>query len=321
MNSPDRIREEPVRVAIVGAGNRGLGTHLSAIKRAPDLLRLVAAVDTPSEKPRVRRKVGDELAFDSSDTAAWVRTARPELAIVATPHDQHLSDMRELAALGVPVLVEKPPTMNLEEFKSITKEYETRVPLAVLVANRYTERHRPLRELLASPAPGSFIEIAMDVTFAAGRNGWRTARRHAGGGVLLDLGYHFLDLILHTLGHPTSAEVRLVEYADVLSEVEHEAFVTLRFAEIAAEIGLNLRARPGITRRFEIRVDGQSLDLVNEEPTTSAIATVAQVRGLLADGFLTGGGAWRDELRGHGDVMELVESLYGRATREKTTWN
>jgi oxidoreductase len=166
-------------------------------------------------QPAIRRLgAGAALVFDTTpenDGAAAVdralklaRRSGDLFVIVATPNASHWSLAKAFLATGNRVLVEKPLALPGEIGPH---KVDTEGLRRLMVSTPY--RHRPdvsrLRGLLAAGAIGEVRAIAMSWRRRAGipRPGsWYTNRQLSGGGVLVDLGPHLLDLGLDLLGWP-----------------------------------------------------------------------------------------------------------------------
>ena len=106
-----------------------------------------------------------------------------------------------LIGRGIPFLIEKPCGLNLQEVRRVRKLAEQR---GVYVSVPFIIRVSDLAARL-SPAEGftpegfqhfSFRFIVGSVArYERGGCGWVVDQQHAGGGSLLDVGIHFIDLI------------------------------------------------------------------------------------------------------------------------------
>src|SRR5262249_12237566 len=134
---------------------------------------------------------------------------RPDLAIVATPHDTHVSIGVELLGQGIPTIIEKPLARSLSELRRLIRACEqSDTPLASVQSMRHADDFQDFIGELATMRAG---EIRVEATVASyqGLASWRQSRRRSGGGVLLDLGYHYLDMVCWRLGRPVIGPVRL----------------------------------------------------------------------------------------------------------------
>lgn len=165
-----------------------------------------------------------------------------DFALVFSRH----SDMAELAerliAKGKPFLIEKPCGLNVEEVRRIRNLAEKR---GVYVSVPFIQRVSALADLL-SPAAGLMADgfEHLSFRFVVGsvaryeRNGcaWMLDKALAGGGSMLNVGIHFIDLISNLTQSPiieVSGQVQIYR-PDVT--VDEQAVFTCRTA--AGQIGV-----------------------------------------------------------------------------------
>lgn len=203
----------PLQIGLIGAGRMGR-SHAAAIASEPGA-RLVAIADP------VSKALAEELDVAHYAHPADLLATNPDAVIIATPNDQHVVTALACIEAGVPVLLEKPVGVNLDEVRMLAQRVgELGVP--VLVGHH--RRHHPV------------IQAAKDA-ITAGRLGdlvavnglWLTRkpddyfdswRRSPGAGVLLINLVHDLDVFRYLFGEIdgvqaiTSSRVRGFEVED-----------------------------------------------------------------------------------------------------------
>lgn len=255
---------------------------------------------------------------------------RPDLAIVATPHDSHAPLAERLLQARVPTLLEKPPARSAPELATLLRlSQDLRTPLATSLPLHYDGRCRRFMDLLRSGnLTGAEVNIRAGVPIWVGADGWRLSRERAGGGVLIDLGYHYLELLVACLGPPDSKSVLLTRSAGTRCEVEGEARVSLWFAEKRLHTQLWFRSGSGVKKGSELSIRQQGVLLYHSSasgPTrgaagqrrargaSSSATAVAQLKALVSSGFMDGMGDWQRALRRQHEVMLLLDDLYAGA--------
>ena len=195
----------PVRLAIVGCGAI---TQIHYVPALRELVRTgvveVAALVDPAEA---------SLAAVAAQFPGAVRAAGldgsvlpVEAAIVASPASLHARQTDQLLRQGLHVFCEKPMAPTLAECESMVATAQAvRRLLAVGLFRRFFAGAAQMRELLVSQALGAAREFEI---VEGNRFQWRAKtdsffRKSAGGGgVLLDIGVHALDLMLWWFGEP-----------------------------------------------------------------------------------------------------------------------
>ena len=128
--------------------------------------------------------------------------------IMAIPHHQHLAALQEVWALrpGIAVAKEKPLGRNMAEanrMMMLAKVQKTL--LRTLIQRRHHRSYEYLKEQMrAQRAAPLVVNLQMNLGFDRPREPlpatWRNDRSLAGGGALLDSGYHLVDLVLYLMG-------------------------------------------------------------------------------------------------------------------------
>ena len=322
-----RATNPPRSVVLVGAGRRGLGAHLPALGRC-DYLNLTGIVDTAERIARLREIPTLTVPmYDRLDRA--LAELKPHLAIVATPHDSHAPLAEELLRGRVPTLLEKPPARSAPELGTLLKlSHELQTPLATSLSLHSRARYQPFIQLLRSQELTDVeVSIRASVPSWQGVDSWRLSRERAGGGVLIDLGYHYLELLVACLGPPAGMSVLLTHADDSSAKVEGEALVSLWFADRRLQVQLWLEAWPDSARGCELLIKRAGVPIHHTADTGTAATTAtgagrqppspaaAQLNALVESGFLDGRGDWYQTLRRQHLVMELLDELYASADR------
>ena len=126
---------EPMRVAVLGTGRMGemrariLGAHAEVVLAG-------------SDEERTRR-VADAVGARAA-TVDDALGERPDAVVIASATDRHLEHIRAAAALGVPVLCEKPLALTLEEAREAVDALAG-VPAQIGFQRRFDPGLRALR--------------------------------------------------------------------------------------------------------------------------------------------------------------------------------
>lgn len=216
---PDR----PLHLAIIGCGAITELAHLPAAVALPGL-QVTAVVDCRRERAAAlaRRFAVPQAASDVAELDEL-----PDAALVALPHHLHAPVAIDLLRRGVHVLVEKPMALSTAECDAMIEAAGAPgVQLAVGLVRRFLPVSRLVRALLETE------ELGPIERFDA-REGrvydWPASsdsllrRATAGGGVLVDIGVHVLDALLHWLGDLEVLECR----DDAQGGVEADAEIDL----------------------------------------------------------------------------------------------
>ncbi len=190
-------------VAVVGCGRIANAAHFPAFAQIEGL-RVKYACDLIEEKAL---KAKEEYAFvENVITDYKIALADPEVeaVYVLTPNFAHYTVTMDALAAGKHVFCEKPITVNYALSCEMAEAAEKAGKmLNIGVCNRYHKSVEMLEEMNREGKFGNLYHIYCSFrSFRSipGLGGPFTTKSHSGGGVLIDWGIHFLDLILYILG-------------------------------------------------------------------------------------------------------------------------
>lgn len=152
---------EPVKLIVVGAGNRG-HAYAKYAELCPDMLQIVGVAE-PREWHRndiaTTHKIPPEHVFH-----CWTELAKvPKFAdgvIISTQDNMHVDPVEAFAALKYNILLEKPMAPNEADCRRIHKAIkENGIISAVCHVLRYTAYSRKLKEIVDSGKLGEIISM------------------------------------------------------------------------------------------------------------------------------------------------------------------
>jgi predicted dehydrogenase len=185
------------RVAVVGSSGRQ-GQLYSGVLRQNGFPVFAHVDPVPTRSPLgvpTFPTVGDALKHAAFD-----------FAVVAVPHDTHFAVTSALLAAGKHVFKEKPFVFAAgEEEAYVALARDNRVTLQVASPRSYRPSVRIGGRWLPRIGPPFYFSYAMHFALAEQTAGWRAVRRRSYGGVILDMGYHAVDVIVRLFGQPRSA--------------------------------------------------------------------------------------------------------------------
>lgn len=201
-------------LGIIGAGAIG-NVHAETATRAG--IPILGVWDTNPDKGR---------AFGTRHPSTRVCASLQELlaireiqaVVVAVPNHHHAEAAIQALEAGKTVLLEKPMAMNTAECDRILQTLErTQGRLQMGFVCRGTPASRTVREFIQAGRFGRIYHIKASLyrrRGVPGLGGWFTTKAQSGGGPLIDLGVHVLDLALYLGGNPVPERVSGVTYAN-----------------------------------------------------------------------------------------------------------
>ncbi len=188
-----------VRIAVVGAGFIA-GYHLAALAAIPECSVQLIVSRGRAKADAVAARFGVGKSSDDIEAAL----ARPDIdaVVVTTPDDTHEDIAVQATSAGKAILVQKPmATSSAACRRMIAAAERTGVDLQISFMHRFFEETVLCRDLLAKGAIGEVTSVRVrNATPGPDWAEWFFKRERVGGGVVLQLGIHGIDLIEHLIG-------------------------------------------------------------------------------------------------------------------------
>jgi predicted dehydrogenase len=178
-------------------------------------VEIVACADI---NPDVARKAADEFDIPHVFTDYRDLLAMDEVQAVSvcTPNYLHLQPTVDALEAGKHVLVEKPLAMNAVEGRAmVDAAHRTGMKLQVGLMTRFNSQAQALKRFIDAGEMGDVYFARAQAMRRRGIPGWGvfTQKDKQGGGPLIDIGVHILDLTLWLMGHPKPTHVSGQTYA------------------------------------------------------------------------------------------------------------
>lgn len=189
-------------IAVIGCGRIACNAHFPAFQKIAGV-RIKYACDLIAEKAeRAVREFGCEQAI--TDYKIALADQEVEAVYVLTPNAAHYTVTMDALRAGKHVFCEKPITVSYELSCEMAEEAKKQGKLLNIgVCNRYQRSVEMIEALNASGQLGKIYHVYCSFRSyrsIPGLGGAFTTKQESGGGVLIDWGVHFLDLILFILG-------------------------------------------------------------------------------------------------------------------------
>lgn len=244
-----------IRCCVIGLGMGRF--HAKGYFEHPDsTLTAVCDIDTK----RLASATKDFGCKGYTDWREMLKVEKPDVLSVATPNHLHAEMAIGGFKAGCHVLCEKPMALNARQAEAMLRAAKAaRRKLMIDFSYRFTPAANALRIQVDAGVLGK-VYAGRSVWHRRrgipGFGGWFGQKKLSGGGPLIDLGVHRLDLALWLMGHPQPEWVlantfdpiagRLAKASGKAFDCEDAAFAMIRFKDgtmlnLEASWALNIR--------------------------------------------------------------------------------
>jgi 1,5-anhydro-D-fructose reductase (1,5-anhydro-D-mannitol-forming) len=225
-----------IRWGIIGAGKIAERQMVTAIAQAPDQHLAAVMKRDRAQAQRFAEQQGVPRFYDS--VAGLLADPAINAVYVATPPHLHAEHTIQAANAGKHVLCEKPLALNSGAAQAMIAACRANgVQLMVCYYQRYNTRHQQIKQLLTAGAIGQVTAARLNFSdyFPPTPGYWHHDPAISGGGPLMDLGVHCIDLLRYLCGEVT-AVTALVDTLAAPSPVEDTATLLLKLANGAQAV-------------------------------------------------------------------------------------
>lgn len=203
--------KQTLNVGIIGLGGICKWSHTPAYQKM-EHVHIAAICDSNPEKIRQYRQMfnlPDVPAF--TDYHELLQMQGLDFVDICVPNYLHSEIAVCAMEHGLHVFCEKPDAVSVEEamrMKKASEQYDRQ--LMVMRNNRHMPGSRYLKKMIESGEMGEIYcgrcgwQRRRGIP---GKGGWFTTKAQSGGGPLIDLGVHFIDLAIWLMGNPKPVAV------------------------------------------------------------------------------------------------------------------
>ncbi|NLG50863.1 MAG: Gfo/Idh/MocA family oxidoreductase, partial [Chloroflexi bacterium] len=191
-----------LRVGIIGAGFIATRGHVPAYRAVPGV-EVVALCDINEKRARA---VSEELGIPQAytDYHAMLEHENLDVVSVCSPNAFHAQMTIDALNAGAHVLCEKPMALNYADAQAMfAASQRAGRSLTIGFHMRYQPEFQTVKQILSDGKLGEVYYIKSSMLRRNGIPGygsWFTNKDLAGGGAMMDIGCHMLDLSLWMLG-------------------------------------------------------------------------------------------------------------------------
>lgn len=210
-------------VAVIGCGRIANNAHLPALASNNDV-RIKYACDIIESKARLVKDKYPKIERVKTDYKVALADGEVDAVYVLTPNYAHYTITMDALKAGKHVFCEKPITVDYEKSVEMCEQAKKYGKiLQIGVCNRFNKSVEKIEEYIRSGKLGNVYHVYCSFRsfrMIPGLGGDFTTKSQSGGGVLIDWGVHFLDLILYALGGAKLKTVTCEQYCEMAKDMK-----------------------------------------------------------------------------------------------------
>jgi predicted dehydrogenase len=211
-----------LRVGVIGVGGIATSAHIPGYKRLGGEVELAAVADVNLERAR---QVAAEHGISGvyHDYRAMLAAERLDAVSVCTPNALHAPASLAALEAGCHVLCEKPPAMSPEEVSAVAETARRTGRIYTVALNfRFDPEVVLAKRFIDGGGLGEIYAARVRVRRRRGVPSWGgfTNKRLQGGGPMIDMGVHFLDVALYLMGYAAPRQILGTTYTKVANRTE-----------------------------------------------------------------------------------------------------
>jgi len=209
------MKNGKVRIGLIGAGNIAQNAHIPAYLKQKDV-ELVGICDLNGTRAK---EVADKYGFKYAVTDFNDLLACDDIDAVSvcTWNNAHAAASVAAAKAGKHILCEKPMAMNPGEGEAMLKAArENKVTFMMGFVNRFRADSKVIKTIAQSGRLGEIYYAKAGWLRRRGTPlGWFTDVSKSGGGPVIDIGVHVIDLTWYFMGKPKPISVSATTFSKI----------------------------------------------------------------------------------------------------------
>jgi len=252
------------RAGVIGCGAIAQALHLPGYRRRKDVVRLVGCDPDATNLAEAKTKFKLDATYD--DYRRMLADEALDLVSVCTPNCFHAEQAIAALEAGAALLLEKPVATNVADAERIAEAVaRTGRRCMVGFSHRLYESNRRMHAVIREGRIGKPFMIRIRFAHRGPQPGWAKSDwfyrpQLAGGGAMLDMGIHAMDLARLLIGEVRSVAAQVATLRKPI-EVDDNAVLGLAFDDALGYIEVGWTSMPGFTG---VEVYGDEGTLIND---------------------------------------------------------
>ncbi len=259
---------QPFRIGFIGAGGQAL-EQMSTVDQSK-YGQIAAICDIEAKRAQ---NAADRFKVPYYiDYKRMIQKEKLDAVFICVQHNAHFETSWYALERNLHVIKEKPFALSLWEGQElVSKSKKVGCSILTMMQRRQHQSYQKGKILLDHI--GEAFLFRGFYTFNGGPYdyGWRGINYISGGGAVIDMGYHMLDLVIWYLGLPNFVYAQLTNFArpDTHYETEDTALITFRLPKLMGSVVLTRASHP---KEEKIYVHGTKGTLIVDRQSVETIS-------------------------------------------------
>jgi predicted dehydrogenase len=183
-----------LRIALIGCGHMGRVVHLNNLRRFPEVEVVALAEPDAQRLEQASQTVPRAALF--SDYRELLNRSEIDAMVICLPNALHAEAAIAVLSRGKHLYLEKPLAINLEDGRKLLDVWRRSERVGMIgFSYRFNPLHQDVRRRLEAGELGELVGVRSIFTTPPHRVAEWKQKRQSGGGALLDLASHHVDLV------------------------------------------------------------------------------------------------------------------------------
>jgi predicted dehydrogenase len=187
--------KDKIRWGVIGSGGIARRRTIPEGIIPAENARLISVYDINHE---VNKSVADDFNIIANGSVEELLNSGIDAVYIASPVNKHLEHITQCAKAGKHLLCEKPLGLTVKEAEMIVKTSQREgVLLGIGLMMRFLAQHQAALKLINDGSIGKpvFARAQLSCWYPPVKDAWRQNPATGGGGSLMDMGSHCIDLL------------------------------------------------------------------------------------------------------------------------------
>lgn len=207
-----KTSDTKLKVGVIGLGYQSLEDHIPAIY-SPQDVELAGVVEIDKEKINSFSKKHPNIKiYKNFDDL--LQDQKIDFVIIALPHFLHYEMTKKAILNKIHILKEKPFAISLKQSQELKKlADENNIQIMTTLQRRFNPIYSIFFQLIDKIGRSFYLDMVYTFYTENPHKGWRGKKELAGGGCLIDMGYHMTDFLMWYFGLPDKVFAEMSYFA------------------------------------------------------------------------------------------------------------